>query len=122
MLHVAAYFGHLNIVQWAVNEMQADLNVRDAAGSTPLHIACRRKQEDVASFLLTSGATSTARNNSGKLASDYLRKAQLPQLLALCLGAEEQERMGNDAVEAVSASRTQEDLLMIESLQLNTQK
>jgi len=45
-------------------ELQADVSVRDNAGSTPLHIAARNGHADVVSFLLTQPGINPV---SGKL-------------------------------------------------------
>ena len=45
-------------------ELQADVSVKDNAGSTPLHIAARNGHSDVISFLLTQPGINPV---SGKL-------------------------------------------------------
>lgn len=45
--------GHTEVAKALVLELQADITVRDNAGSTPLHIAAKNGHADIVMFLLT---------------------------------------------------------------------
>ena len=69
LLHYAAGAGQLAIAQYLVNSCQADINVQDAAGWTPLHYACHRGRLDVARWLvLHTSAVVDSRDLNGETA------------------------------------------------------
>ena len=45
--------GHADVAKALVLELQADVSVKDNAGSTPLHVAAKNGRDNVVSFLLT---------------------------------------------------------------------
>lgn len=47
-----------------LHECKADLDLRDASGATPLLLACRGDDVDVAEFLLRAGCDPTARGDN----------------------------------------------------------
>jgi hypothetical protein len=59
-LHLAAYYGHRDIVEYILeegsNDKSVDVNVKDLDGSTPLHNAAYRGQCECATVLLDHGA------------------------------------------------------------------
>jgi ankyrin repeat protein len=60
-LHVAASSDELLLVQCLVNN-EADINVQNMKGETPLNLACKA---DVYSFLLNSGVNNQWENTNG---------------------------------------------------------
>ena len=46
-------YGHVDVSKTLVLELQADVTIKDNAGSTPLHIAAKNGHTGVVSFLLT---------------------------------------------------------------------
>ena len=62
-VHKIIRCGHVDVAK-ALVELQADVSVKDNAGSTPLHIAARNGHSDVISFLLTQPGINPV---SGKL-------------------------------------------------------
>ncbi|CAH8497894.1 unnamed protein product [Dicrocoelium dendriticum] len=72
-LHFAAKFGNCALVRILVGNHQADVNKRNFAGLTPLHMAAANAQRD-AIILLTStyGASIGLRDHSGRLPGEYL--------------------------------------------------
>ena len=52
-LHNAAFFGHLNVVQFLVNEMKMNPDIKDKQGDLPIHDAIRFNHLDVVQFLGT---------------------------------------------------------------------
>eukprot|EP00731_Ephydatia_muelleri_P031926 Em0023g433a len=68
-LHYACWYGELDTVKVLVEEASAALDVTNAAGSTPLHLAAATGHTSVVSYLLTQGdidAVKTALDNEGK--------------------------------------------------------
>jgi ankyrin repeat protein len=61
-LHLAAYYGHFEIVRTLLKH-NADTNARDDTGRTPLHGASERGHVDIVQFLLKLGADPKARDN-----------------------------------------------------------
>ena len=45
--------GHADVAKTLVLELQADVSIKDNAGSSPLHVAAKNGHADVVSFLLT---------------------------------------------------------------------
>lgn len=70
-LHHAAYYGHLDCLQYILSAAQSSsvaaswgyarfVNVRDGKGATPLHLAARQKRPDCVRILLNNGALACA--------------------------------------------------------------
>eukprot|EP00441_Pelagodinium_beii_P023670 CAMPEP_0197665036 /NCGR_PEP_ID=MMETSP1338-20131121/58994_1 /TAXON_ID=43686 ORGANISM="Pelagodinium beii, Strain RCC1491" /NCGR_SAMPLE_ID=MMETSP1338 /ASSEMBLY_ACC=CAM_ASM_000754 /LENGTH=442 /DNA_ID=CAMNT_0043243787 /DNA_START=176 /DNA_END=1504 /DNA_ORIENTATION=- len=57
VLHTMAASGDLNIVQFLVDNLSADINAEDRFGGTPLDDALRMNKKDVAKFLTSKGAS-----------------------------------------------------------------
>jgi ankyrin repeat protein len=71
-MHAAAYFGHVEMVRLLVVEGGADVDGRDAAGSTPLHVAAGLplRRAAVMTALLECGADLAAKDAVGLVAID----------------------------------------------------
>jgi ankyrin repeat protein len=52
ILHVACEEGNLDMVQFLVDKLKANVNAKDKEDWTPLHIACHRGALEVVDFLL----------------------------------------------------------------------
>ncbi|XP_022093376.1 transient receptor potential cation channel subfamily A member 1-like [Acanthaster planci] len=61
-LHHAASRNRINIMEFIL-EQNEDINVTDAAGNTPLHVAVEHDHPEAVDFLLNNGAGSTRLNN-----------------------------------------------------------
>ncbi|CAE8609779.1 unnamed protein product [Polarella glacialis] len=85
-LHVAASTGNLKAVECLVEDLEADINVEDRFGGTPLDDALRNNRKDVAKYLTDKGAcvgkTSFPGDDSGILC-DAASKADLGLLRVL---------------------------------------
>lgn len=105
-LHVAALQGDLAVVRHHI-EAGADLNVRDAYGSTALMVAATFGQADVARALVEAGADLNLINDDGATAlhiAAFLCHREIVQAL-LDHGADRtlRDNFGNMAVDAVAA-------------------
>ena len=67
-LHIAARQGHADVVEFLVDEMNADLECHTSSGDTPLIIAAEEGHGDVIDFLLSRDVDVTATTNAGKSA------------------------------------------------------
>lgn len=95
VLHAAVNLGCLNCVQ-ALVEAGADVNARADNGKTPLHIAVRSEQREVADYLVSHGVVlPTPMPISMKLASADVEKGRtsfVDRRCDYCHGAEPQGR------------------------------
>ncbi|KAF2202721.1 ankyrin repeat domain-containing protein [Delitschia confertaspora ATCC 74209] len=74
-IHWAVSYNHLSIVELLVQVKSFDVDVPDAAGWTPLMMACSRKNgdgEQVAELLLRKGADVNMKNNNGQTALHFV--------------------------------------------------
>ena len=53
VLYTYSRCGHADMAKALVLELQADVTIRDNAGSTPLHVGAKNGHADIVSFLLT---------------------------------------------------------------------
>ena len=65
-LIIAAGHGHVDIMRFLIDEHGADVSVRDAINSTPLHLACIRGCLEAAKLLLDKGVDVNVKNNMGE--------------------------------------------------------
>jgi uncharacterized protein len=64
-LHVAAYFGNLDIARRLIQN-QADVHAKNINGDSPLHKAAIYGWDSMTELLLSAGADKKARNSDGK--------------------------------------------------------
>lgn len=55
-LHFAAYYGHLNVVKYLIEETHADINIKDDSGRTPMHLAALNGQLYIVKYLIEKEA------------------------------------------------------------------
>lgn len=65
LLHWAADRGSLEIVKYLIDNLKANVNLRDINGQTPLHYAVSCEYDDVASYLIEAGADVDLKDNDG---------------------------------------------------------
>nr|XP_057906082.1 protein phosphatase 1 regulatory subunit 27 [Doryrhamphus excisus] len=70
-LHEAVLTGNLEVVKLLVKH-GADVHQRDEDGWTPLHMACSDSFPEIASYLLSIGASTEAENESGEKPADLI--------------------------------------------------
>jgi len=59
-LHLAAYNGHLNVVEYLVNQ-RAEINLKNHDGKTPLILANKNQNKEIAKFLKKNGSEGDCR-------------------------------------------------------------
>ncbi|XP_077590997.1 protein phosphatase 1 regulatory subunit 27 [Stigmatopora nigra] len=70
-LHEAVLTGNLEVVKLLV-KYGADVHQRDKDGWTPLHMACSDSFPEIASYLLSLGASTEAENENGEKPADLI--------------------------------------------------
>ncbi|XP_029655622.1 serine/threonine-protein phosphatase 6 regulatory ankyrin repeat subunit C-like [Octopus sinensis] len=83
-IHVAAYFGHLELTDYLVN-YNISLEDDDDFGNTPLLISVQQRKLDVFAHLLTLGANGSHRNKRGKDAWTYAMELENDKYLLVLL-------------------------------------
>ena len=51
-LHVACFYGHIDMVRMLISEFKADVNIRDSYGDAPLNFAANHGNEDIVLALI----------------------------------------------------------------------
>ena len=74
VLHSAAFRGQLDIMQWMIEEGNAEVNTRDLDGATALLLAARENHFDIVKYLLQRGADVIARTSDGRTLLHYAAK------------------------------------------------
>ena len=100
-LHSAAYYGNVEMVQVLLN-LEADVNIRNDDGRSPLHYMCTGSDGDgvlnVARLLLDRGADINARDNEGRTplytAMNMRRIALIHVLLERGANVEAEDKQG----------------------------
>jgi len=64
-LHMAAFYGFDDIVQYLLSFEQTHINIRDNDNYTPLHLCCLYRRTTIASMLLKAGAIPNAVSTEG---------------------------------------------------------
>jgi len=78
-LHVAAYYGKIDIVKFLVSK-GSDVHARNNEGGTPFHTAVTnyfRDQEDrleIVKYLVSEGVDTTAKDDDGETPLDYAKR------------------------------------------------
>ena len=75
-LHVACFYGHIDMVRMLISEFKADVNIRDSIGDTPLNFAANNGNKDTILALIHEFSCDVnIRSNLGKtflhIACDY---------------------------------------------------
>merc|ERR1712130_452511 len=65
-LHKAAFWGHVGVVNFLVNDLKLNVNLQDYNGDTPLHDAARFGHDDVAKILIDGKTDLSIKNNDGQ--------------------------------------------------------
>ncbi|WZH45846.1 Ankyrin protein 3 [Fusarium acuminatum] len=65
VLHIAAAFGSLSLMEAFLQKDTSDLTLRDSEGNTPLHLALRESNEDLALLMLNRSRTWQAEQDDG---------------------------------------------------------
>lgn len=81
-LMAAVYKNEIEIVQYLLNS-NANVNLADANGTTPLHYAIILRSEPIIRLLIEADADVTAKDNRGKSARDYAAMTQNESIIQL---------------------------------------
>jgi hypothetical protein len=79
LLHSAVYNSQLEIVEELLRR-KAEVNVRNAAGATPLHDCASKGTEKIAALLLAAGADATLRNDAGFTPAEWAAQKNRPEM------------------------------------------
>jgi ankyrin repeat protein len=82
-LHKAAYFGHVHVIEFLLDQEGILVNVQDADGDAALHDAARFGHVDVVEALMRKGADKTLINKEGKAALDLAQAAEKDAVAAV---------------------------------------
>lgn len=80
-LHVAAYFGHVEVVKLLLGDSDIDVDIRNSHGETPLHKAALTGRKEVVQLLADRSLTLLAQDDRGKKASDVAEDNDVRALL-----------------------------------------
>eukprot|EP01095_Lingulamoeba_sp_RSL-Kostka_P017191 TRINITY_DN879_c0_g1_i1.p1 TRINITY_DN879_c0_g1~~TRINITY_DN879_c0_g1_i1.p1 ORF type:complete len:416 (-),score=181.79 TRINITY_DN879_c0_g1_i1:73-1320(-) len=82
-LHKAAFWGHIQMTKYLVNECKLDTNVQDYAGDTALHDAARFGHVEVVKALLDGGASTSLKNKKNQTSLDVAIDHSKNEVIAL---------------------------------------
>lgn len=82
-LHKAAFWGHIETVEYLIGECKVDADVQDYSGDTALHDAARFGHSDIVALLLKAGADPTITNHKGQNVSDLAKEYEKPHIVSL---------------------------------------
>ena len=74
-LHLSVLKKHLSVAKILLGHEDCKIDIQDKDGNTPLHHACRNRDEDCMSLLLQKKADKTIKNENGATATELLPAA-----------------------------------------------
>ena len=86
-LHIAADFGHHEIVERLLSVTQCRIDGQDSQGYTPLHLACLRGHQPVCELLLRKGASLEMQSAAGLGVLHFAASSADPEIVKLVLNA-----------------------------------
>lgn len=113
-MHLATYFGHFEVVDILLKN-NADVNIQNEEGDTPLHKAAHTGRENIVTQLLTYNANVFIQNGDGLRPINLAKTDSIAKLLS----AAEQSDMKKREERFLSAARSG-DLSVIKELLENT--
>jgi ankyrin repeat protein/HEAT repeat protein len=96
-----------DLAKWLLRKAGASANAKDKDGRTPLHIATKKGQEEVARFLITKGANVNIKDKAGRtplhVAVQYARKELAELLIAKGADILAKDKDGNTPLHLAAA-------------------
>ncbi|XP_055332802.1 oxysterol-binding protein-related protein 1-like [Paramacrobiotus metropolitanus] len=80
-LHVAAYFGHLDVIKLLISEPDIDLNLQNNHSETALHKAALTGRSEIVRLLLANEANSLIPDDTGKRPSDTALNSEIRSMI-----------------------------------------
>jgi len=82
-LHKAAFWGHIQVIEFLVNECKLNVNAVDFNGDTALHDAVRFGHKAVVEALLKAGTNTSIKNREGQCVLEVARKYNQAEMIQL---------------------------------------
>jgi hypothetical protein len=90
-LHKAAFWGHILVTNFLIQECKVDVNVKDSNGDTALHDAVRFGHKSVVEALLKAGTNVHIKNRDGDCVLGVARKYNQHDLIPILEKAQQQK-------------------------------
>ncbi len=84
-LHVAAQFGHIQVMERLLNMKNLDFDATDKQGMTALHLAISRGYEDICKYLIDNGASINIATKEGRTCLHLAADAGHTDILSLVI-------------------------------------
>jgi len=69
-LHMCAANGHVEVMQFVLNQKGCDANIQTKLGNTAVHLAALNARAEACKLLISNGVDLKKKNNSGKTAAE----------------------------------------------------
>lgn len=80
-LHLACYFGHIDVVKLLLKVKNLNINLVNNSGETPLHKACLTNRVDICQLLLSNYCSVFIKNSDGLLAKEVTNNKHISDMI-----------------------------------------